>query len=51
MHAGLIQKKNILFEIIKIGNNKINETSITKFLVIHLDKKMSFKNHLAEMSI
>ena len=24
---------------ISIGNNKINETSVTKFLGIHLDKK------------
>ena len=34
--------KNVNFPIIKIGNNKINETSLTKFLGIHLDKKIEF---------
>ena len=43
--------KNINFPIIKIGNNKFNETSVTKFLVIHLDKKLNFVNHKTEISI
>ena len=29
---------NVNFPIIRLGNNKINETSVTKFLGIHLDK-------------
>ena len=37
--------------LIKIGNNKINETSVTKFLGIHLEKKLNFVNHITEMSI
>ena len=32
-----------------MGKDKINETSITKFLGIHLDKKLNF--HITEMSI
>ena len=43
--------KNINFPIIKRGNNKFNETSVTKFLVIHLDKKLNFVNHKTEISI
>ena len=31
--------KNINFPPIKIGKNKINESCVTKFLGIHLDKK------------
>ena len=37
--------------VIRIGNNKINETSFTKFLGKHLDKKMNFLNHITEMSM
>ena len=43
--------KKVNFPIIKIGNNKINETSVTKFLGIHLDKKINFVNHITEMSM
>ena len=43
--------KMLNFPIIKIGNNEINETSGTKYLGIHLDKKMNFVNHITEMSI
>ena len=35
--------KNVNFKIIKIGNNKINGTSVTKYLVIHRDKKLIFE--------
>ena len=42
--------KNLIFPI-KIGNNKINETSVTNFIGIHLDKKMNFVNNTTEMSI
>ena len=34
----------------KIDNNKINETSVTKFLSIHLDRKLNFVNHITEIS-
>ena len=34
-----------------VGNNTINETSVTKFLGIHLDKKVNFVNHTTEMSM
>ena len=37
--------------IIKRGKNKINETSVTKFLGIHLDKKSNFVNHITKMSM
>ena len=43
--------KNANFPIIRIDNNKINEISVTKFLVIYLDKKLNFINHLTEMSM
>ena len=43
--------KNLNFPIIKIGNNKINETSVTKFLGMHLDKKFNFVDHITEVSI
>ena len=36
---------------ISLGNNTINETSVTKFLGIHLDKKLNFVNHITEMSM
>ena len=43
--------KNINFPIVKIGNNKINETPVTKFLSIHLDTKLNFVHHITKMSI
>ena len=43
--------KNVNFPDISVSNNKINETSVTKFLCIHLDKKLNFVNHITEMSI
>ena len=43
--------KNENLPIIKIGNNKIYETSVTKFLGIHLDQQLNFVNHATEMSI
>ena len=42
--------KNLNFLDISVGNNNINETSVTKFLGIHLDKKLNFVNHIIEMS-
>ena len=39
------------FPDISVGNNTINETSVTKFLGIHLDKKLNFVNHTTEMSM
>ena len=47
----LSYNKNVNFPIIRIGNNKINETPVTKFLGIHLDKKLNFLNHITEMSM
>ena len=43
--------KNVNFPDISVGNNTINETSVSKFLGIHLDKKLSFVNHITEMSM
>ena len=43
--------KNVNLPIIKIDNNKINATSVTKFLDIHLYKKLNFANHITEISI
>ena len=43
--------KNVNFPDINVGNNNINETSVTKFLGIHLDKKFNFVNNLTEMSM
>ena len=43
--------KNVNFQDISVGNNTINETSVTKFLGIHIDKKINFVNHITEMSI
>ena len=40
--------KNVNFPHISVGNNTINETSVTKFLGIHLDKKLNFVNHITE---
>ena len=34
--------KNVNFSDISVGNNTINETSVTKFFAIHLDKKYKF---------
>ena len=46
----LSYNKNVNFPHISVCNNTINETSITKFLGIHLDKKLNFVNHITEMS-
>ena len=43
--------KNVNFPDISAGNSKINETSVTKFLGIHLDNKFNFVNHITEMSM
>ena len=43
--------KNVNFPDISVGNNTINETSVTKFLGIHIDKKLNFVNHITEMSM
>ena len=41
----------IIIIIIKIGNNTIiGETSVTKYLGIHLDKRLDFKNHMKVLS-
>ena len=44
-------KKNVNIPDISVGNNTINETSATKFLGIHVDKKLNFVNHITEMSM
>ena len=38
--------KYVNFPDISLGNNTINETSVTKFLGIHFDKKLNFVNIL-----
>ena len=43
--------QDVNFPDINIGNNKINETSLTKFLGTHLYKKLHFVNHITEMSM
>ena len=43
--------KNVNFPDNSVGNNTINETSVTKFLGVHLDKKLNFVNHITEMSV
>ena len=43
--------KNVNFPDIRVGNNKINETSVTKFFIMHLDKKCNFVNHITKMSM
>ena len=43
--------KNVNFTDISVGKNTINETSVTKFLGIHIDKKFNFVNHITEMSM
>ena len=47
----LSYNKNVNFPDISVGNNTINETSVTKYLGIHLDKKFNFVNNITEMSI
>ena len=42
---------NVYFTDISVGNNTINETSVTKFLGIHFDKKLNFVYHITEMSM
>ena len=36
--------KDVNFPDISLGNNTMNETSVTKFLGIYLDKKLNFVN-------
>ena len=43
--------KNVNFPDISVGNNTINETSVPKFLGIHLDKKLNFVNRITEISM
>ena len=43
--------ENIHFPLIKIGNNAIGEASDTKCLGIHLDERLNFKNHVAQVSL
>ena len=43
--------KNVNFPDISVGNNTINEISVTKFLGVHIDKKLNFVNHITEMSM
>ena len=43
--------EDVNFPDISVGNNTINETSVTKFLGIHLDEKVNFVNHITEMSM
>ena len=42
--------KNVNFPDIRVVNNKINETSVSKFLGIHLDKILNFVNDITKMS-
>ena len=42
LNNAVLYSKNIIDSIIKIGSNKISETSATKFLGIHLEKKKPF---------
>ena len=43
--------KDVNFPDISVGNNTINETSVSKFLGIHFDKKNNFVSHITEMSM
>ena len=43
--------KNVNFSDTSVGNNTIKDTSVTKFLGIHLNKKLNFLNHITEMSM
>ena len=49
--CSLNYNKNVNFPDISVGNNTINETSVTIFLGVHLDKKLNFVNHVTEMSM
>ena len=40
---------NLNLKDIIAGNYKINETSVTKFLGIHLDEKLNLVNHITKM--
>ena len=40
--------KNVNLPDTSVGNNKINEISVTNFLGIHLDKKINFGNHITK---
>ena len=42
--------KKVNFPDISVRNNTIKDTSVTKFLGIHIDKK-KFVNHITEMSM
>ena len=37
--------------VLKIGNNKINDASVTKFVGTHLGQNLNLVNHITEMSI
>ena len=50
-HMLFFYNKTVNFPHISVGNNTINETSVTKFLGIHHDKKLNFVNHITEMSM
>ena len=43
--------KNVNLTDISVGNDTINETSVTKFLGIHLDEKLNFVHHITEISM
>ena len=43
--------KNVNSPDISVGNNTINETSVTKFLGLHINKKFNFVDHITEMSM
>ena len=43
--------KNVNFPDINVGNNTINESSVTKLWGIHLYKKLNFVYHITEMSM
>ena len=47
----LFSYENTNFPDISVGNNTINKTSVTKFLGIHIDKKLHFVKHITEMSM
>ena len=43
--------KNVNLPDTNVGNNTINETSVTKFLFMNLDKKLNFVNQITEISM